>query len=151
MAKIEDDENDENRLLKDCQRLRVPLTMMDSVQKSVYADALSRHPSLYKPGYRFATDSAAKARVNDALAEYDREISERYKHTNDQGEGSPCKSPTGEAGIWQTVAGKMVCTPQNAARTSDRKLLDEGWDAGDDREQAYREYDQMLQDAWRSK
>ena len=146
--KTTDDDNelfDDAGILKDGVRLRTPMYAMDSVQRSI-RDAM--HPSLSKPGYRFLTDAESKQRIDDAHAEYRREISERWR-TNDQKEGDSCRSPTGESGVLRFVSGRLVCTPVGAATTPDsNKLLDEGWDAEYDREQAYLEYDAWIRDAW---
>lgn len=120
MTKTKDDENE---LLKDGQVLRVRLDMMDSVQKAIHAAGGHPHPSHHKPGYRFATDSAAKSNIADAHAEYDREIGERYKHTNPE----PAKTPASP-------------------------VLDQEWDnfGEDGRAAAYEEYDSRIQDSWKN-
>ena len=140
---------DDDKILKDGERVRVPLTMMDSVQKSVYADALSHHASLYKPGYRFVTDSEAKQRIDDAHAAYREELSNRWR-THDQGEGDSCTAPDGTPGRLQFVAGRLKCVPEAAAKTSDsKKLLDADFDDGDLREMAYALYDADVSSRWK--
>ena len=95
----------------------------------------------HRPGYRVSqrmlTDDEAREALADAYQEYEDRLVNAYKNTSDATEGSPCKAPTGEAGIWQTVAGRLVCTPQAAARTSDTKLLDQEFDDGEDFYAAY--------------
>ena len=141
-----DDDRDE--LLRDGERVRVPMFAMDA--KSI-RDANAVH--IHRPGYRFSQKlmrdgDAARETIIDLYDQYDREVSEKWR-TTDQKEGDSCTAPNGDAGTLQFVAGKLVCTPVAAAKTSDSKLLDADFDDGDLRELAYSMYDADLQNRWR--
>ena len=165
MAKTKDD-NDElehapkkARVLKDgerlrtpmyAERLRTPMYAMDSVQKSI---ATHQHPSLSKPGYRFITDSEARARIEDAHQAYREELSNRWR-SSDGKEGDSCTAPDGTPGVLQFVAGRLVCQQRAAAKTADTKLIDADFDINDDadlRELAYRLYDADVSSRWKGK
>ena len=128
--------------------LSICRSIIDAHSAKNYTDALDHHPSLYKLGYRFVTDSTAKSRIDDAYEKYDREVSENWR-TNDQKEGDACEAPDGTAGVLRFASGKLVCVPEAAARTSDTSNFVVNDDA-DLRELAYRLYDNDISNRWRS-
>jgi hypothetical protein len=96
MARQDDDDDvfDERGLLKDGARARVPLMMRDSdslseVQRSVMADGLRRDAArrfglndslaLHRPGQRFCTDEAARARVEEVYQDEKRKLQDAWR------------------------------------------------------------------------
>jgi hypothetical protein len=88
----DDDVFDERGLLKDGARARVPLMMRDSlseVQRSVMADGEARDSArrlglndslaLHRPGQRFCTDEAARARVEEVYQDEKRKLQDAWR------------------------------------------------------------------------
>ena len=158
----EDTEDSISTIIPDGGKVRVSLTMMDSPQKAVAKDAPTNKLlvddgtdntlNLHKPGFRISTDDSAGLNREVALAEaYEaRELADREAwRTHDMGdhplirktrgttpgkqEGDVCRID-GRAGHLQMVNGQLEC------------IADRRQDLVED---AYREYDQEQQNAWR--
>jgi hypothetical protein len=138
------DAYDENASLKDGRALVVPLRMMDAMQKDVH-EHFSRAKvtdgagnsglSLHKPGFRISNTIARDRSIYDA---YDAELASSYKNAGGveskfrgQREGDSCavKSDKGRGG------------------STDSKLNDA---VRDEREAAHQEYQDRIQNAWRT-
>ena len=145
--------DDEQELLRDGERIRVPLLMMDALQRDVHNHFQMRtlDAAVHRPGYRFppratkdelaaanrdwqqpgavellVTDAGAyvaREAIIDSYEAYDRELCERYR------------SPAAPAG--ETDGGVKAGDHDPAASVADA------------REQAYLEYDRRTADAWR--
>jgi hypothetical protein len=130
------------RVLKDKGRLRVSLTMRDSLsplQRSVAGDTArdnnhitdgrSDNPTaLNRPGFRVPVVNDRRA-VHDAYATYDSELCSRYRCNDGKGFGSP------NEGGYDTLDS-----------ASDSRTLDQSRQMMD---RLYRERDAELQNAWR--
>jgi hypothetical protein len=95
MQRVTDDDFDENGVLKDGHRMRVPMMMMDARRDTTSArtrivDAFGNGgAALHRPGARYAApsphtlDAAEQATLrhmrDEAYANYERDISERWK------------------------------------------------------------------------
>lgn len=134
-------DNKDDKELKDGQALRVPLMLMDSVQRSIYQqsqtdaavratqDAMrkearseaSNHPPGYRLSVKMTTDAAARDALQDVYDQYESELTNAWR-----------KAP---------VAGPITAT-------ADEPLDSEEFD-GDPKEAAYRAYDACISNKWR--
>ena len=149
----EDDDFDERGILKDGRRVRVPLHMMDSVQRSVaisragVTDAFGNGGlALHRPGARYASVRG----INDA----DLEDAHSHKRVelNDFADAELCARYRGGLQVGDIVTldnERNVVTKRDAdGRTTLRPLsADEAHDAV---EAAYRLYDQEISERWRT-
>jgi hypothetical protein len=138
----DDDAFDANGLLKDGHRVRVPMTLMDSLQRELgdhfgpvrfgdggrplVTDGSDNPLGLHRPGQRLLsgdTNTLADAR-EEAYRLYDQADAEAYKR------------PTGE------FVGQREGDEDYASR--------DALSVTDAREQAYRDYDEAAADAWRN-
>jgi hypothetical protein len=180
------DDGDDN-VLKDGQRVRVPMVAMDSTQRQVrehfgkVMDGFGRSNSelLHRPGQRFSEDSFAIDEKIKAYADYEADLTTAWRGGNppikDAGEnlrgypreGDQCTVRGPEYPDQQGAPGHIqggVCVPDadyEDARRRKRQYRDpEGREEGSeeetkdsrstrDREEAYREYEAELVNAWR--
>ena len=119
----------ENGTLKDTERMRVPMYMCDSLQKSVaqtFADVqlTDEQLALHRPGYRIGTTDTAARDARIARAEYIYDLENSYKNpmhaATGAREGDQC-SIDGSPGHLRMVDGKLTCTPDQTqdAMTTD--------------------------------
>jgi hypothetical protein len=99
----DDDDFDENGILKDGGRMRVPMYARDALQRAVAADSARFWPrdraplvtdaaggtaGLHRPGFRISGSDAQRVTQdhmkNEALAEYDRTQADAWKHHADK-------------------------------------------------------------------
>jgi hypothetical protein len=150
----DDDAFDERGILKDGRSYRVPLRMMDSMQRDVarhaarITDAMGESgAALRRPGYRLSDAFPRDWSVYDA---YDEEISRMWENKPPTGAGSsaprgaqPGNSCTldGRAGRLRLINGELQCVPDGPGRGSDHAMTD--------REAADAEYRTRIENAWR--
>jgi hypothetical protein len=164
----EEEEQNADSILRDGERLRVPLYMRDGSvnpdllphQRAKAAqqtqDAVARKFGLsdalqfHRPGFRRNTDAAALERILQAYADAEIEAANAWKGnaTTDQRAGDPCtcRGPEylddfGSQGTLQLRNGDWVCVPN-------KKRQDAA--SFDSKAQAYAEYDREMANAWRS-
>jgi hypothetical protein len=123
-------QDDEEAAVRDGRYVRVPMVLMDSLQRAVAGaspfardgltvrDAYGGTPG-HKPGYCFAGDKKAEQRLSDAYAEYDRQLVDRWRNPS-------------------TATASADGKPPAPAAMSDAER----------REAAYRLYDQQLTERW---
>jgi hypothetical protein len=163
MKRIKSDDDDD-KILKDGARLRVSMTMRDSLsplQRSVAASTQDAKPQFtdghsivdpaagLKPGWRMPTVQD-RTQVHDAYAKADRQMRNRYKC----GDGEQLCDGCGGDGVDQDGNACDACHGKGV--TSDKLLPDP---ASDHRpldhqanmDQLYREHDAQLSNAWRTK
>lgn len=115
--------------MKDGEKVRVPMYAMDAVQKSIHdasqwaMDSNTAHG--HRPGYRMSGKlmrggDADREAIIDAHEQYDREISERYKHTN----------------------------PEPVINTPAAPIIDDSWDDWD-AQNMYDRYDSSISERWK--
>ena len=82
---LNDDDFDENGLLRDGRTLRVGMLMRDSLSpvQLAIADSHTLHDGLgnaagNKPGYVFAADASARATLRDAYDQYDQDAANAW-------------------------------------------------------------------------
>ena len=176
-SEYEEEEN-EDAILQDGARLRVPLYLKDGVtpnprltptqrdkaiaarqqNQSLVTDGTSNPMAMHKPGFRYTADANRRALddavKNEAYAEVDQRDANAWKgatnRTNlrDQ-EGAPC---TVRSAQFPDDFG----SPGTLQMGDDGELVcvpDNLQDARrlDAKQQAYEEYDRIARDAWRSK
>jgi hypothetical protein len=108
MRRVEDDDFNPDGTLKDGHSMRVPMTMMDSLQRSIANEAnehfarIRQHDArdrplvtdgnggtagLHRPGYRFAADDPVRVTQDymkrEAVAEYDNFIRDSWRDPDD--------------------------------------------------------------------
>jgi hypothetical protein len=154
---IEDDDEDDGRILQDGQALRVSLRMMDSLQRSV-----AGLPALHQPG--FASDAQpvfdedAETARQEAYAAYDAEAGSAWMRDEDRV-------------VERDSEGRVVSTYSRRRRKSTRRdrfgrvraeyereepderefeIAGPLSDAESIRDAAYAEYDQEISNAWRT-
>jgi hypothetical protein len=137
----EDNDNDRRRILRDGEALRVPMMMMDGMQRDIarQGDRRDRVQDGSREerwrAYRQYEDDVTTAWCSDVTGEF---IGKR--------EGDACTirsggDDEGSSGHLKMIGGKLICVAdprQDAAPTIDAK-------AG-----AYAAYDAWLQNAWRN-
>jgi hypothetical protein len=146
------DNLDENDILRDGQRLRVPMMMRDHLtplqravldHNTVVVDDCG-DTALNRPGYRFIRGMDRTA-VHEAFDQYCRDTAEAWqgrdadtgRYPLSAGEGSAC-TINGAPGTLQRESDYLVCRP-TAATPGD----------ADPRAAAYRDYCDRLTNAWR--
>jgi hypothetical protein len=157
----DDDANpfDERGVLKDHRSYRVPMYAMDALSRDVaqhfagVTDATGDGGlGLHKPGFRISNTITRDRSIYDA---YDAAAEVAYKNVDavesevrGQREGDSCTVKSdqglygaeGSPGHLQMAEGELVCV-------ADSKLSDA---LRDDREAAYQEYQDRIQNAWRT-
>ena len=132
---LEDDEKSLDKVLRDGDRLRIPMRFMDSMQRDIgqhFTTAKITDGHLNRPGFRTLADTAATdARLLDARKQADEAYAERdlwlqraYLDAGQTGatigqrEGDicTCRGPEypldfGSPGHLKMLNGKLVCTP----------------------------------------
>jgi hypothetical protein len=166
----DDDDLDENGLLKDGHALTVPMYAMDAQQKAVrehfgplgFRDVQGKTPMLdaaraatHRPGFRYAADPYARDEALIALADYDRELQDAYKaplphQTEVTGVGAasaPRGAKKGDScliggmeGHLVEIDGELTCIPDSV---DDAASLS-------DREIAHLKYLDHVSNAWRT-
>jgi hypothetical protein len=160
----EDEAFDKRGLLRDGQRLRVAMSMMDSldpIQKAVAHDGIrvtdgqGGSIGLHRPGFRITANDARTTHYqprDKAYEDYQRDLVDAYKTPVGFG-GDPTITGFGErgsvgqragdvctidgkAGHLKMVNGALQCVPNRA-------------DAADSRQATYDAYDADLREAWR--
>jgi hypothetical protein len=130
----DDDAFDERGILKDGRSYRVPLRMMDSMQRDIarhaarITDAMGESgPALRRPGYRV---SAALPRDWSIYDAYDEAVSRMWENNAPTGGGS--------SGPRDEREGNSVCVPDRSHQ--DAMTMDE----------VYRAYDVEISQRWRT-
>lgn len=101
-------QHDDDDIVRDGQRLRVPLMLMDGMQRSVaregvrITDGSGGTQGLHRPGFRIPTDDTRKTQqtadaYNEAFAAYERELVDAWKTPVGFG-GDPDITGQGERG-----------------------------------------------------
>jgi len=179
MARRNDDDFDLDRVLKDGERMRVPLRMMDSLSRDVAAhfgrtmvqdakivDGFGNGGlSLHRPGHRLFSSGQGDQSFYD---EYDRDISTRYRDANHtagvEGVGSSgfagrrvgdrcmvkSKRDIGEDGD----RGRIMEIDGELVCVSDNHRNDDALDVRDHQQRMsdlYSELDRELSNAWRGR
>jgi hypothetical protein len=158
----EEEEEQDDAIVADGERVRVRLDMMDALQRDVarhagqplVTDGTDNPLALHRPGFRLTADmaqrQAADVALTDCYKQYDADMSNAWR-TNDEGdhplitskratstakhEGHAC-SIDGQRGTWVREGDRLVCKPdQQDALTA---------------EDAYRWYDDQQAHAWRT-
>jgi hypothetical protein len=151
----DDDAFDERGILKDGRSYRVPLRMMDAMQRDVarhgarITDAMGESgPALRRPGYRVSDAFPRDWSVYDA---YDEEVSRMWENKPSTSNGSsgprsaqPGDSCTlnGRAGRLRSIGGSLVCVPDNGQFRGNDSVMS-------DRELAHLEYQTRVENSWR--
>lgn len=135
---------DDDRILADGARLRVPMTLMDaSGRRTVRVDDVL---SLNRPGFRYQTDSVAQRTLDQIYNDVADLDSNRWRNPAPQSiadagngakPGDRC-SIDGEPG---RLNEKLECVPDDG---------DETQDGHDERAKAYREVEAAAENAWRN-
>jgi hypothetical protein len=137
------DNLDENDILRDGQRLRVPMLMRDHLTPLQRAVATPFDASLHRPGFRYAADYTPR---REALDQYIRDISNAWRPRDAEppdtyplsaGEGSAC-TINGAPGTLQREGDWLICRPAPADPATDPRVA------------AYRDYCDGLTNAWRT-
>jgi hypothetical protein len=130
-----DDDFDENGVLKDGRRMRVPMMMMDSDDRVRVTDMFGGQSGLGRPGFRLLNDDAARALRDQAYAAYDQHLTDAWR--------TPAIDAAGE--------GAAVRRPDATTTDKPRSKQNAGADAFsmDARQAAYQKYDEEAQQAWR--
>jgi hypothetical protein len=80
MRKLNDDDFDENGVLKDGRSIRVPMMMMDAVQRGVAQLHDGRGgPVGHRPGFAVTTDATALDAKEEAYADYHADLVSAWK------------------------------------------------------------------------
>ena len=165
--RIEEDDDD---VLRDGQTLRVPLHMRDGhspMQREVMEDKAARRfglddaTALHRPGYKYCVDADARARVEEARAQWIQEMTDGWKTTapgavefRGAQEGDVCtvrEGGVGEGGPGhlKRIGGKLVCVPGQRHDSLPRTMT--AADAQPIRDAAYRQYCDELVNAWKAR
>lgn len=155
MTNFKNDDDDEQELLRDGEKIRVPLLMMDALQRDVrnHFQMRTLDAASHRPGYRYPAratkDQLAEANENwrepgavellvrDAGVDFAREqLADAYAAYN-----------ADVTTRWQNAAPIPVIESEDADPTSIGAAGSIG--TADAREQAYLEYDRRTRDAWR--
>jgi hypothetical protein len=146
-------------MLRDGQTLRVPMTMRDSMsemQRSVADHKMARERfglndalDLHRPGQRFSTDAAARARVEEARAEGIREMCDAWKNPpvadqRGQRPGDQC-TIDGQPGH---LNHRLECLPDKRQDSAPPRTMD-AIDAQKIKDAAWLQSVQELEQAWR--
>jgi hypothetical protein len=169
-------DEDDHGVLKDGQRLRVPMYAMDSVQKAIAREALrvtdgsGGTQGLHRPGFRIPTTDADDDAVCAAHADYQRELCDSWKKPvgfggdpsitgagehGQQGsrEGDPCMRD-GLAGVLRMGAAGLYCDigddePDDASdNRSVQQIIRDHQERMSD---VYAAHDAEISQAWRRK
>jgi hypothetical protein len=167
--------HDDDPVLRDGQRIVVPMNMADSAQREVIEhfeqlraeDAAARKLGLndaldlHKPGQRFSVDAAARARVEQARAEGIREMCDAWKQpmadiANEARGAQPGDECTvregghgeGSPGHLQMRGGRLVCVPDKRRADSVPRTMDAAA-AQQVKDQAWLEMCRDLEEAWK--
>lgn len=150
-------DDDDDDTLQDGKHLRVPLRLIDQLQR-LLADDSDDGAAAHRPGFRVAdaSSSAERRRIYD---DYDAIAAAAWQGKPSGGfiggrEGDVCmvSGPEfpldfGSPGTMKMVGNKLVCTPdqpRKATGNSDALPLK------DQREASYQQYDAALREAWRN-
>jgi hypothetical protein len=161
---FEEEEEADDGIVADGQRVRVPMWAMDALQRDVanhagqplVTDGTDNPLALHRPGFRVAADRAQRQAADAALTQAYEEVALRDANawrTNDENdhplvskkrtvpakqEGDNC-SINGRRGRLQLVNGQLECIPDKSVPDQRDAVAD-----------AYAAYDQWQQDAWRT-
>ena len=132
--------DDDDPVLRDGQRIFVPLNMCDSQQREVVEhfehlradDALAQH----RPGPRYIVDEAARARVEQARAEGIREMCDAWKN------------PPAESNITGHLNHRLECVPDQRRTDAVPRVMDAAT-AQRIRDEAWEESVRADENAWR--
>jgi hypothetical protein len=171
---IESGEETDDTLLRDGERIRVPLFFRDGainpalsdVQRAIAArdqqqllvtDGTNDPVNLHKPGYRYLTDTTARSAGDVALKQayeaYDQEQSRRWQHGDatrefvGEQEGAVCMVSNPEYPLDQGSAGHLRTINGRLICVPDKPRNDA--QTIDAREDAYAAYDAAARNAWR--
>ena len=155
-----DDDDEEGkpwglRVLRDGERMRVPMTMIDSTGRSVLDDHAPRvndPAAVHRPGFHVTADQAAMDRVEAAYAEVDARDANAWRNPAPVGagsaefvgqqEGDHC-TIDGAPGHLRRAGGELVCVPDTSQ--------DDALPGEDERDRAYREVALRDENAWRTR
>jgi|ERR1019366_5313085 hypothetical protein len=89
----DDDDFDENGVLRDGRSIHVPLMMCDSIQREVARHGLATRlhdgrggPVGHRPSFVYSTDASLNDAREEAYRLYDQEMGERWRHGDAGGE-----------------------------------------------------------------
>jgi hypothetical protein len=157
--------DDDDPVLRDGQRIFVPLNMCDSQQREVIQhfqhlraeDALAQH----RPGPRYIVDEAARARVEQARAEGIREMCDAWRKPvadaagefRGQQPGDVCTVreggvDEGSPGHLRMVTGELRCVPDQRRTDAVPRVMDAAT-AQRIRDEAWEESVRRDENAWR--
>jgi hypothetical protein len=94
---------DDDDILRDGERFRVPLEAMDGVQRAVAGAQHALHdgmgnPAGYKPGYVFSDDQDALARSEEAYCAYNERVTAAWRQEKPSPQDKPsAPETTGDA------------------------------------------------------
>jgi hypothetical protein len=167
-ATNDDDIWDERGLLRDGKKYRVSLMAMDSASIAARAqltDAERLSLDSCKPGYRYATDSAAaraaKQRARDAYRQVCDDLENSWRNPDPDGqlgistEGDQCTVrqggyDEGSPGHLRRIGNNLICVPDDYdPDDNDNGFNSDRRSVRDAKERAYEQYERELRDAWR--
>jgi hypothetical protein len=163
----DDDDADLRKVLKDGEHLVVSLTMMDGLQRDVaqhfarVSDGTDNAVGLNKPGPRFSDqrrDMSAYDAYDESLTTAFRDKPKAPPTAGGQMVGDICTvrsgggafGPEGSPGHLQMIKGALVCVADPEFRQPNNAASSDALPLKDERDAAYRAYDQDLQQAYRS-
>jgi hypothetical protein len=122
---------DEDGLLRDGARYRVPATLMDGMPPRRGDNVTSVDAALHRPGFRFA-DQRAQQRVADARAAYETDLINSWRKDADEDWGDPGDQCTvrsggvdeGAPGHLRRINGRLVCVPDDDDDETERATGD---------------------------
>src|SRR5262245_39935380 len=131
---VDDDRMPRDRVLRDGERVRVPLHLMDGVQRAVATDGLRFHdgmgnPAGHKSGYVFGGNPEQRQRVAEAYTEGNTRLQNAWRNPAEAAERNETQLET-----WR----------KPGARPGLRQ------DTTTDRTAAYAAYVQRIQNAWKA-
>jgi hypothetical protein len=144
----DDNDDDAHRILADGERMRVPMHMMDSVQRSVAQHLHDGHGN--RPGHRpgFAMSDANDDARQAAYDEYRRDVENAWRGAGREGaENSICTVRNAQYPRAQGAPGHVrngICVPddeelRDALPTRDSNMAD-----------VYAAYDARIREMWRN-
>jgi hypothetical protein len=145
-----DPEEAEN-ILKDGERLRVPVSMMDSLPRSRIGDGLSMHRNGWRLPASSLRDSKQQRDLAVLYAQRDAELENAWREDfPGASEGDVCTvrgadypNDIGSPGHLELHEGRLICTPDSPSANDARSVRDA-------RTQAYLDYENHITSAWRT-
>jgi hypothetical protein len=135
--------HDDDNILKDGERLRVPMTLMDGIQQAVARESLrvtdgaGKTVGLHRPGFRLSATDARSTDL-DVYAEYEKFLVDSWKTPSITGagergqvgarEGDLC-TIDGRPGHLKKVNGELSCVPD--AQQDHQQRMAQLYDARD--------------------